>query len=70
MIASFSSRRFTGSPASKVPSTPVMPAGSRLACRFTTASTAPGSRRRLPRATAACLSHSSLVAGRRPWAAK
>src|ERR1700722_12704584 len=66
MIASCSSHRFTGSPASKVPSTPVMPAGSRLACRETTASTAPESRRRRPRATAACLSHSSLVAGRRP----
>jgi len=59
----------TGSPASKVPSTPVMPAGSRLALRFVIASTAPWSSRRLPRATAACLSQSSLVAGRRPLAA-
>jgi hypothetical protein len=69
MTVPFSSQRFTGSPASNAPSTPVMPAGSRLARRVSTAATAPESRRRSPRATAACLSQSSLVAGRRPRAA-
>src|ERR1700722_19106871 len=70
MTVLFSSRRSTGSPASKVPSTPVSPAGSRLACRLTTASTAPGSRRRLPRATAACLSHRRRAVGPRRGAGR
>ena len=46
----------TGSPAAKVPSTPVIPAGSSDLRRVVTAATAPSSSSRRPRAVVACAS--------------